>query len=284
MLNRRIVRSGLIAAAAAALTMASMAGGALKTKSASTTIGASPDAGAATAKCKKGSEAVSGGFDNPDFDPDFSPVTPGAAIFNITSAREGKRKWSATGENSGTDPGELIAYAYCDKKEPGLKRKSKTVTIDGNATDSATAKCPKGSVAVSGGYGSEDLLPGFNPLASKRDGKRKWTVRAYNFDFPASAELTVFVYCDKSEPKIKTKSAQTEVIESEAGTATAKCKRGSEAVAGGFDTPNGDPTVPISPAIYPYESRRTGKREWTGSGWNDEEDGTFVVYAYCKKK
>jgi hypothetical protein len=284
MLKHRIARATFIASAVAAVAMVSVASGALKTKSASTTVGDDNDAGSATAKCKRGSEAVSGGFDNPNFDPDFSIITPGAAIFNIKSEREGRRKWSATGQNAGTDPGELVAYAYCDKKEPGLKRKSATVTIDGNTTASATAKCKKGSVAVSGGYGSEDVLPGFLPLASMREGKRKWTVRAYNFDFPASDELTAFVYCDKSDPGVKTKSASTEVIADEAGSATATCKRGSEAVSGGFDTPDGDPTVPISPAIFPYESRRTGKRTWTGSGWNQEEDGTFVVYAYCKKK
>ena len=70
------------------------------------------------------------------------------------------------GANAGTDPGELAAYAYCDKKEPGLKRKSTTVTVEGNSTGSATAKCKRGSVAVSGGYGSEDPLPGFNPLTT----------------------------------------------------------------------------------------------------------------------
>jgi hypothetical protein len=64
MLNRRIVRLVLIGSAAIVMASASIAGGALKTKSASTTVGASPDAGSATAKCQMGSEAVSGGFDN----------------------------------------------------------------------------------------------------------------------------------------------------------------------------------------------------------------------------
>jgi hypothetical protein len=281
MLKRRIARSALIASAAIAVASASSAGGALKTKSASTTVGADFDAGAATAKCKQGSEAVSGGFDNPGFNEDFLTEAD-EAIFNIASAREGKRKWFVLGENGGDVAGEMFAFAYCDKKEPGLKRKAKTASIDGSATESVSAKCKRGSVAVAGGYGSDDPLPSWSPLASMRDGKRKWTVRAYNFGTDPS-ELTAFAYCDKREPAVKTKSAEGPVLAGGAGTLTATCKRGRQAVSGGFDTPNGDPTIPTSPAIYPYESRRTGKREWTASGWNDEETGTFVVYAYCKK-
>jgi hypothetical protein len=278
-------RIGFVAVGAAAilvLAISAVAGAALKTKSATTTVGESPDAGSATAKCKRGSEAVSGGFDNTDFDPEF-PIPPGAAVFNFASSREGKRKWTAAGSNSGTDPGELIAYAYCDKREPGLKKKSTTVPVEVGETASATAKCKRGSVAVSGGYGSEDPSPGFNPFSSIRDGKRTWTVEVYGFTLTPS-DLTAFVYCDKSEPKVKTKSAEVAVAADEAGTATATCKRKSEAVAGGFDGPDAAPDEPIGAAIYPYESLRTGKRTWTAAGWNDEEDGTFVVYAYCKKK
>jgi hypothetical protein len=277
----RIAIGALSAAVIAALGITAAAGAALKTKSASTTVGEFPDAGSATAKCKRGSESVSGGFDNTDFDPDFAP--PGAAVFNFASSREGKRKWTAAGNNSGTDPGELIAYAYCDKREPGLKKKSTTVPVEVGTTASATAKCKRGSVAVSGGYASEDPLPGFNPFSSIRDGERKWTVEVYGFSL-TPGDLTAFVYCDKAEPKVKTKSAQVAVAADEAGTATATCKRKTEAVSGGFDGPDANPAEPIGAAIYPYESLRTGKRTWTASGWNDEEDGTFVVYAYCKKK
>jgi hypothetical protein len=98
------------------------------------------------------------------------------------------------------------------------------------------------------------------------------------------ADLNAFAYCDKSEPKLKKKSAETPVAADQAGSATATCKQGTQVVSGGFDGPDADPAAAIGAAIYPYASKRTGKREWTASGWNDEEDGTFVAYAYCKKK
>jgi hypothetical protein len=256
----------------------------LKTKSASTTVGPSPDSGAVAAKCKKGSEAVSGGFDNPDFDPEFfmpSPETE-AAIFNFASVRQSPRKWEAAGQNSGDGAGELGAFAYCDKSEPGLKAKSKVVALQPDVLGSGSVKCAKKRVAVSGGYASVDPLPGFGPLASKRAGKRKWTVKAYGAIAPS--ELIVFVYCDKTKPKLKTKSASVSVAANEDGSATARCKKGSSVVSGGFDGPGAAPDEPTGDAIYPYESRRTGKRKWTASGWNDEEVGTFVVYAYCEEK
>jgi hypothetical protein len=52
------------------IATAAIAGGALKEKSATTSIAAG-DEGEATAKCKRGSEAVSGGFSLPDFDIDY---------------------------------------------------------------------------------------------------------------------------------------------------------------------------------------------------------------------
>jgi hypothetical protein len=259
-------------------------GAKLKTRSASTTVGPDPDSGAVAAKCKKGSEAVSGGFDNPNFDPTFFMPSPGteAAIFNFASARQGPREWEAAGQNSGDGAGELDAFAYCDKSEPGLKAKSKVVSLQPDVLGSGSVKCGKNKVAVSGGYASVDPLPGFGPLASKRAGKRKWKVKAYGAIAPS--ELIVFVYCDKSKPKLKTKSASVSVAANEDGTATAKCKKGSNLVSGGFNGPDAAPDEPTGAAIYPYESRRTGERKWTASGWNDEEDGTFVVYAYCEKK
>jgi hypothetical protein len=187
------------------------------------------------------------------------------AIFNFASARDGKRKWTATGQNSGVDPGELIAYTYCDKDEPGLKKKSASVTAEAEAVSSATAKCKKGSVVVAGGYASDDPLPGFFPLSSMRDGKRKWTVEVYNRTV-VPADLNAFAYCDKSEPKVKTKSASVSVAADEAGTATAKCKQGSSLISGGFDGPDAAPDEAIGAAIYPLRACWTPTRLRSASG------------------
>jgi hypothetical protein len=261
-------------AAAGLLIVVSASTGALKTKSASTTIAAGAD-GAATAKCKQGSEAVSGGFKSPGFIPPPSVGAP--QVYIEDSTREGKRKVTALAHNSGGGTGTLIVEAYCDTDKPGLKTKTKsTATIEFLEDASATAKCRKGSEAVWGGFDSPNLS-----IGSSREGKRKWTASSVNYDDPAP--LTVYVYCDKSEPGLKVKKASTTVGADEIGTATAKCKQGSEATSGGYFAPGGfDQNV--GSEIYFYESHRKGKRKWTASGLNQGDPAKLTAVAYCEKK
>jgi hypothetical protein len=265
---------GAIVTAIALAAMGASAG-ALKTKSASTTIAGGQD-GSATAKCKKGSEAVSGGFEGPGFVPPIDSVA-GPAVFSFESLRDGKRKLTAVAHNSGGDPGELIANVYCDKDKPGLKtRRASTATLEFLENGSVTARCRRGSEAVWGGFDSPDLA-----LGSSREGTRKWTASAVNFNVPAP--LTVFVYCDKSEPRLKAKKASTTLGHDEIGSATAKCRKGSEAVSGGFFAPGGF-DLDVGSEIYFYESHRVGKRRWTASGLNQGDPAKLTAFAYCKKK
>jgi hypothetical protein len=262
-------------AATALLIVVSASAGALKTKSASTTIAGGGD-GSATAQCKKGSEAVSGGFAGPGFVLPFDSVA-GPAIFTFESRRDGKRGVLASAHNSGADPGTLITHAYCDSEKPRLKTLSaSSATLDFLDHDSATAKCKKGSEAVWGGFDSPDLS-----IGSSREGKRKWTASAVNFNDPAP--LTVYVYCDKSEPGLKTKAKSTTIGHDQIGTATAKCKRGSEAVSGGYFAPGGF-DLDVGSEIYFYESHRKGKRKWTASGLNQGDPAKLTAFAYCEKK
>jgi hypothetical protein len=274
MLDRRIIRFVLTGVAAIAVASASIAGGALKTKSASTTIAPGAD-GSATAKCKRGSEAVSGGFKSPGFIPPPSVGAPQAYVEDST--REGKRKVTALAHNSGGGTGTFIVEAYCDKNKPGLKTKTEsTATIEFLEDASATARCGKGSEAVWGGFNSPNLS-----IGSSREGRRKWTASGVNYDEPAP--LSVYVYCDKSEPGLKVKKASTTVGADEIGTATARCRKGSEAVSGGYFAPGGfDQNV--GSEIYFYESHRIGKRKWTASGLNQGDPAKLTAFAYCKKK
>jgi hypothetical protein len=152
----------------------------------------------ATAKCKRGSEAVAGGAGVPEFD------VMGGAVVLVKSRREGKRKWAVTGANDGPADGELVAFAYCDKSEPGLKTKSMSTDLDPYPdTARATTKCKKGRLAISGGFAGEfdpsGLGPVILPLASKRDGKRKWTATGYNDSSGAGGEFVAYVYCAKKK-------------------------------------------------------------------------------------
>jgi hypothetical protein len=258
-----------VAALAALVVLAASASAGLKEKSSSVELGAS-EAGSATAQCKRGSEAVAGGFELP---PDFS------AAFD--AVRAGKRKWTAEGR-TGSTPGSLTAFVYCDRSEPGLKKKSIDVSFDPETTTpSSTAKCKRGSEAVSGGFSSESE---FRPqaVASRRDGKRRWTASGIN---PASeGTFTAFAYCDKSEPGLKTKSATVAIGGFQSGTATTKCKRKTQLVSGGFSSPEGMTAGFPGPAVIVTESRREGKRSWTVSGIAGSGGGSLTVYAYCQKK
>jgi hypothetical protein len=281
-----IISLGVVMAIAAVMAASATA---LKTKSASSTVAASAAGALTTAKCKKGSEAVSGGFDDPSFDPTF---LTGGSIFHAESHRAGKRKWTALPANSGQGSGEFVVYAYCDKSDPGLKKKSATVTVPQEDVASVTVRCKRGSEVLSGGSASPgfdyDDGPSVYPFESRREGKRKWTVSAYNFSSTVVGDLTAFAYCDKSEPGLKAKSSETAIGTDLVESTSAKCKKGTEAVSGGFDNPDFDPTYDTTgdgPGIYPYESRREGKRTWSGSAYNDgESTGTFAVFAYCAEK
>src|SRR5690242_20150064 len=95
----------------------------------------------ATASCSKGTEAVSGGFAAPGFDPQFN----GPSILPFGSRRAGDDAWTVDAKNFGASSGKLVSYAYCDKHEPNLAVAKKTKTIASNDNGSAAAKCPSGS-------------------------------------------------------------------------------------------------------------------------------------------
>jgi hypothetical protein len=290
--RRRVtaIVSGIVAIVPIA-GLSAIAGGALKEKSASTTITTDDQFDSATAKCKRGSEAVSGGFEGTNYQAGSQPQ-----LLPIDSTRVGKRRWTSAGAfdlSAGATSGEFTAYAYCDESKPRLKTKSSTTIVETDgpeAIGSATAKCKRGSEAVSGGFDSSDFLDNFNgpaifPLESRREGKRKWTVSAFNFGEEAG-ELVAHAHCDRSEPGLKVKSATATVdLFPDTSFATARCKKGSTAVSGGFDSPEFDPSGAES-ETYPYLSRRSGKRRWTVAGFNESTSRSLeiVAYAYCEKK
>jgi hypothetical protein len=278
---RRGLGAVLAVAMLGVLVTATTGGAALKTKSASTTI-AADQKGTATAKCKRGTEAVSGGFNSPGFDGDLDD----AAIWTYASKRIGDRKVTALGTQDGNLSSDLVAYAYCDKREPGLRTKSASTPVDFLEDQSVTVKCPRGTEAIWGGFDNPDVpsdeFP-MLPLGSHREGKRKWTASGVLFNPNDPLTLTVFAYCDKDEPGLKPKQGSTSVDTDEVGTATAKCRKGREAISGGFFAPGGF-DLDVGSEIYLYESHRKGKRKWTASGLNQGDPATLTVFAYCEKK
>lgn len=272
---RRLAVGVLIAGATFALVGA-VAGAGIKTESERTTI-ASQQIGATTAHCPRGSEAVAGGFASPGFDPDFVD----ASILPSASKRGRHRAWKTMGFNFGGATGKQVGYAYCDTHEPGLKAKSETTSVPPFSIRSATARCPGGSEAVSGGFWGFGPLDAYVvPSTSKRVGDDRWKVAGFNNDPDNPEELKAFALCDKHGPGLKAESAQVTVPDNATRSATANCGRGKKAYSGGYaGQVNPDPGGPFT-----FKSERTKGGDWkaTAEGEPPTGGGRLTVFAYCK--
>ena len=260
---RRLIWVAIAAVALAAI--AGTAGAALKQKSVEFTVDGE---GEEVAKCKRGQEAVAGGFFTPE------PVLPA-----FESTRDGKRGWSYRLYAEGDVP--ATAYVYCDKREPGLKVKSASVTLKKSfVAQAVTARCGRGKEAVSGGF--EAPLTKLAAVASKRSGKRTWEAQ---FIGPPGVEVTAYALCDKREPDLKAKSASTTVLETPPTPLTSvtspKCKRKQELRSGGFEI---EFTDVMADGGLVNGSQRAGKKAWEVTGFSIGGDPELTAYAYCDKK
>jgi hypothetical protein len=222
-----------------------------------------------TGECKPGQEAVAGGFY-------IERPGPVSIYAPFESARASERGWSSRvyGE---PDPRSVTAYAYCDKKEPGLKTKEATESLKTIYGNFVTARCKLGQEAVSGGF--ELPLSEAIVIASKRTGTRGWTLEVVG---APGTEVTVFAYCDKREPGLKTKTASVVPpdTQDEATPVVARCKRKQQLRSGGFEGeyPGGMTSGQVE------GSRRVGKRRWEVTGIGLGPDRGLTAYAYCDKK
>jgi hypothetical protein len=279
----RLAALMLIAGLAVAAT-AGIAGGALKTKQAEVSVAPS-ETESATATCKKGTRAVSGGFNAPGFDSNGANDT---YVQTFGSLRSAKRAWTSTANNFylEEDAGTLVDYAYCSDDLPRLKARSKSATIPDGEVQSLTARCPRGGEAVSGGFDAEisgDIFDGAFPVESRRAGRRSWIVTAQAFGFPA--ELTAYAYCAKHKLGLKSK-VETQTT-SEASTnlsGEVRCGKHQKVISGGF---SGSFDVEAGGTLVePFESQRAGRRVWRAStaAYASGEPVRWDVYAYCLEK
>jgi hypothetical protein len=175
-----------------------------------------------------------------------------------------------------------MSYAYC--RDQRLKRRSASVSIEPGEIESATARCPRGTKAFSGGFAGDEFDvvggtgPWFWPVQSMKQGKREWTASAFNAN--DEDELTAFVYCHERK-SLKTKRAEESVGTQEFETVEARCSRKQRVVSGGFDT---DSDWAMT-GTWVMESRKVGKRTWKVAG--QDAGGLphdLTAYAYCEKK
>jgi hypothetical protein len=279
---------GVLIAGGAIAIVGGIATAKIKTRSKSTTIAADSN-GKANARCPRGSEAVSGGFAAPGFDPTFAQ----RAILPHKSKRGDDRKWKTQDHNFGTQSAKLKSIVYCDTHMRNLRVVSEDEPVPSLTTDWVTVPCPVGSVAVSGGWASAYGQDGGNVVhMSRRKGERKWKVSAFNQDRTDTEELVAYAYCDKHGPNLRATSANVNVPSGEKRSAKANCRDGEKAYSGGFKGEVGGPRdrggrlrrpSSIAAGPFAFTSKRTGGGDWKGKAvGNGRGTHQFKVYAYCK--
>ena len=265
---------------AATLTIGiGVASGAKKLKTASDSAAIDfEDDGTATARCAQGTKAISGGFEgevgieNPS-DPFVVP---------FGSHRVGGREWSTSAMNF-EDTGDITSFAYC--RDAKVKTVTESTTVeDFDENDSETATCPQGYKAISGGFDNPDFGyntpfgPGIFPTASRKSGKRAWTVDVSN---PGndSGILEVSVNCRKGKG-LKTRQEDTFIGGPGLHDATADCRVRQRVLSGGFEID----LIADPEDVEIFTSKKVGKRGWTVEAGDFESETTLTAFAYCEKK
>jgi hypothetical protein len=262
-------------------------GAKLKTTSASETLPAD-EFDSVTAKCKKGTKAVAGGFQS-----DSNPDDPGsAAILPFMSRADGGRKWTSAGLNVGS-AGELTSFAYC--RDQKIKRRTNETTLAGAETETVTARCPRGTKVASGGFDNPDFNVNGNttailPSVSKKVGKREWTVTGTNLGDTAG-DLVAQVNCHERKG-LKTVKKELSIDEPGVHDVRAYCGAGQDvsgllAVSGGFDY-----SLEASEGAFVFASRKVHKHppRDVDRGWEVEAvdfeatPATLTAFAYCEKR
>jgi hypothetical protein len=286
--GRRLAILASSAALAALVTAAlAVAGTKLKTSSATGTakVGDSPTA---TAKCKKGTKAASGGFESLS----DTPTGLGGEIHE--SRRDGRRKWTGSSFNPGSGS-TLTVFAYC--RDEKVKSASADVAIAADVdpdpvalpTGTATATCPRGTKVISGGFDNPDFSfiggssgTDIRPYESFKSGKRTWTVSASDRG-DEGGTLVAYAYCHKGKTP-KTKQATETLALGPGGfpldSVTARCKKSQRVVSGGFAS---DPVADVNGPFF-TGSRRDGKRKWIVTAAANLPGPAITTYAYCEKK
>ena len=243
--------------------------------------------GSATARCKSGSTAISGGFKG-EFDAAGVPSGNSPQMLVYESRRRRDRGWTGSAYNVGAT-GELTSYVGC--RAQGAKTSSKARTVAGTPfmgttrTGAATATCRAGTKVISGGFDNPDFrwtgdYENSNrivPYISRKSGPRSWTVEAANGG-GADGTLVAYAYC-QDEPSLRTKrksvtfAAPVDGVREE--SAVARCAHGQRVVSGGFKLTGLEPTL--------VASRKVSGRRWKASasvGYPGQ--ATLKVYAYCE--
>lgn len=232
---------------------------------------------AATARCRPGTQVISGGFATPD----VAYAGGGPYTETVGASRTDKRHFVARASNEAFRAGRFYSYAYCG--ELGRVRVARaTDEIGSFQNGSATARCARGLTAISGGYrgaAPHGGRPEMVPFQSKRIGTRAWRVSAENTALKGTGELVVYAYCFDVDTPPAAEVNDVTMPGFNKSSAGSSCRTGAEAVAGGFDaaTPHGNS---IGASITTSRRKQGGSR-WKVTVLNGNHPRHLKVYAYC---
>jgi hypothetical protein len=125
---------------------------------------------------------------------------------------------------------------------------------------------------------SGPTTPVFFLTESHKQGKREWTVAAFNVG-TVEGDLAAYVHCREGKG-VKTKQAEETLSNDEFDSVEARCSRKQRLVSGGFDTDSNWTTT----GSYLLESLKVGKRGWEVAAYGLGNPHDLIAYAYCEKK
>jgi hypothetical protein len=293
----RLAVGGLIALAGVCLAGPATAAARppLKTVSATTQVdGPTGTTASVTARCPRGTRAVSGGYEPSLM---FHPNGSGTALLVNTSRRLGPRSWKVSAyQLGGGDQLSLTAIANCsrDLGRPMVRIKKRSVeAAQGNPNNpnpgNASAHCPHHFFPVAGGFhisiNGRSTNPSDSPPVSmilgSRAVARSWAVTGARLD-SGHSRLAAFAYCYPvrpiGRPKVKVIRPRTPVGIDE--LLTPRCPRGWYAVSGGYSARF--PMGPGQGSSIPYSSSPQGARRWSfGAVAVNGVTAPFNGFTYC---
>jgi hypothetical protein len=244
----------------------------------------------ATVDCPDGFKPQSGGWIG-SVDPDS---LSGSAEVLPQAMRYKGGTWKVQGSNEGQSPGPIEALQRCAKSSPKVVEVKKSKELAPGSVTNVTAKCPKGTEVLRGGYDSGSFSPhtaGAFVYGALRSAKRTWSVKA---DSPAimkngdvskgnpQGKVTSIAYCGKG-PKLTTVTSSVIIQPGDTGETDAYCPAGKTVLFGGAV---GEVKLSATTALFPSASFADGYRPWFAAGVNfagpgSAQPGKLKAYAYC---
>jgi hypothetical protein len=220
-----------------------------------------PGGGVFTARavCPAGSFLVSGGYEDPQSDPQQDSVTASYPA-SVTS-------WAVTAIDVG---GPLTLTIYVDCAKPSVPVSPSVVAHTVNNTKSASVTCPAGTTVTGGGFKGS--------VSSRASGATAtgWTSLTYS----TSPSLSVYALCQGGGHVLSgSLPFMTQSVPNLGqSTVTVGCPSNQVLVGGGYNSSNG--AAPFATFAAPDFSRWTAKAKFIGA---PPQTGTVTAGAVCVK-